>query len=193
MRKMYCIKILLVFLMFTNVGQSETCKYSLDGKSLDLVWTAYKTKKKVGVNGTFNEVKLHSSEGANTLGEALVGTRIDFVGTTVNSKNKDRDRKLARFFFGLISNSSKGSGKVLSYNDKSLRVNLSLNGVKKDLDFALTEKDKVLTGKTQIKLFDFNLKIPWQSISRVCNKQHEGLTWKIVDVSVSLKYEKKCN
>ena len=150
-------------------------------------WTAFKTPAKVGVKGTFDQVKLAEvNQEAATLEEGLKGAQFAIVTSSASTGDPARDETLRlNFFSKLVGNINGFFGE---FKDGKVLVNLTLNGVTKEKEFTYvaTEEGVKLNGSIDI-LADFTAKDAFNALHEACNALHEGKTWSEVEIAVEIK------
>ena len=70
------ILIILATLLFSSIGFSKSCKYSVKEKSIQIQWTAFKTKKKAGVPGTFKKFSYTKNLSGSSFKEILLFSEV---------------------------------------------------------------------------------------------------------------------
>jgi polyisoprenoid-binding protein YceI len=119
----------------------EICFYAYDSLSTELTWTAYKTSAKVPVGGTFDDIQITSDGSSDDPTALLESMKFSIKTASVNSANAERDPKIAKFFFETINTSSiDGRLKKLKDGGKAI-VEISMNGVKADVEGDYTFED----------------------------------------------------
>jgi len=149
-------------------------------------WTAFKTPAKVGVKGTFDEVKLSEVKDAATVEESLKGAQFVIVTSSVNTGDPARDETLkTNFFSKLVGNINGFFGE---FKDGKVLVNLTLNGVtkEKELTYEVTDSGLKLNGSIDI-IADFTANDAFTTLHEACKALHEGKTWTEVDFVVEIK------
>lgn len=150
-------------------------------------WTAFKTPAKVGVKGTFDEMKLSEvNQDAATLEEGLKGAQFAIVTSSASTGDPARDETLRlNFFTKLVGNINGFFGE---FKDGKVAVHLTLNGITKEKEFAYeaTETGVKLNGSIDI-LEDFAAKDAFTALHAACNALHEGKTWSDVEIAVEIK------
>ena len=165
-------------------------------------WTAYKTTDKAAVNGTFNDYQFTTVEPAASLSDALAGLNMSINPASVESNNAPRNATIVSKYFALFENPTAIRGKVLSVNgnDESgtIGMQITMNGVSKDLDFSYTVADDgELQASVSADMFDFALNGPWSSLHEACKALHTGAdgvakTWTEVMLKVTANVAKVC-
>lgn len=150
-------------------------------------WTAFKTPAKVGVKGTFDEVKLSEvNQEAATLAEGLKGAQFSIVTSSASTGDPARDETLRlNFFSKLVGNINGFFGE---FKDGKVLVNLTMNGITKEKEFTYeaTEAGVKLNGSIDI-LADFTAQDAFNALHEACNALHEGKTWSDVEIAVEIK------
>jgi len=175
----------------------EGPQFSVEADNVTINWTGYKTTSKIPVKGEFKTVEISNSKKAPTAIEALNGTKFSIPVSSIFSGDETRDTKLKALFFGVMDATVSLTGTVNLMEDGKGNVDLSMNGVSKEVPVTYTIKDQLIefTGTLDI-LNDFKAKTALESISKACEILHTGpdgisKTWSEVTIgaSVSLKKE----
>ena len=152
-----------------------------------LEWTAFKTPNKVGVKGTFTDIKLNEVKAeAATLEEALKGANFVVVTSTVSTNDAGRDEKLkGEFFAKMVGNINGFFGE---FKDGKVLVNLTMNGISKEKEFTYTVDGDALKLNGSIDIIaDFTAQSAFDSLHAACKDLHEGKTWSDVEISAEIK------
>ena len=164
----------------TEAPKQKELTYSIE-------WTAFKTPAKVGVKGTFDEVKLSEvNQEAATLAEGLKGAQFSIVTSSASTGDPARDETLRlNFFSKLVGNINGFFGE---FKDGKVLVNLTMNGITKEKEFTYeaTEAGVKLNGSIDI-LADFTAQDAFNALHEACNALHEGKTWSDVEIVVEIK------
>ena len=64
--------------------------------------TAYKTLKKIGVDGGFLATVYHGKKSTQDVKSLLLNSRVQLEVNSVDTKNPFRDAKLVQFFFNMM-------------------------------------------------------------------------------------------
>lgn len=186
---------LFLFLSSAALGTSKKtvknqCPYG-SFHNEKVTWTAYKAPKKIGVSGSFDQIKINFFPSLN-LDDYLRSLQFNINTKTVNTKNSPRDATIYKFFFSLFSPHQFIRGFVQKVSPKdtksgSMEVLLSMNGKQKieTLTYSFDNKKKALSFKGSIDVLDYGLGKPLASLNRECSGLHEGKTWS--DVAISFK------
>lgn len=159
---------------------AETLKHKI-------VWTAFKTPEKAGVNGSFDKVALSGlNEEAATLVESLEGAQFEVDVLTVNTDDPARDKTLTDFFFAKLNGNISGS--FDAFEDGKVKVTLQMNGVTKQKEFTYEATDTSVRIKGEIDILeDFTAQEAFDSIHKMCKALHEGKTWTDVLLDVTIE------
>ncbi len=181
-----------------NAAQKSGCVLAQKGEVV-VTWKAYKTPLKIGVGGSFDDVKYTpvAAEGKN-FREILVGSTVAIDTRTVNSKHKARDEKLYKSFFKEM-NIQGIKAKIIDIKaDPKVKgaprtgiiaVEIDLNGVNKTIPMKYSFADSVFAANGYIDILDFSAKKALTSINRACHDLHKGKTWSDVSIGFTTKIE----
>lgn len=183
------MKKMLLGALFASSALFAQC--TLDSQDIKVGWTAYKTYAKAGVKGSFDTVKLTSQSGS-TLEEALKGTTVHITTSSVNSGHSERDATLVKSFFE-VQNVDAIEAEVIAVNEKSIDLEIKMNGVKRTIPFSYTKDAGALHAQGVIDLNDFHMLLSLGAINKACYDLHAGKTWQDVALSFSLKLDTNCH
>lgn len=185
------MRLLTILSLLLSVSAfSAECNYLIKKSDVKVSWSAFKTPLKAPVGGSFDKVGVTKDIKGKDLQSLLVGTPFNIQTSSVNTKNKDRDIKIASFFFGPIGPSIKG--KVLKYEKKVLKIALTMNGVTKVIPLKLTISDPQIIALGVIDILDFNMQNSLMALNNACKELHQGKTWSDVIIKLEAKYSKIC-
>ncbi len=185
----------------TTATSANACRYGVKSSDVHVNWTAYKTTKRVGVKGTFNEVAINTASGTPNLNALIHATSFKIDTKTVNSNNEGRDAKLVTFFFQKMAGDMAITGNVKSVegdNSKGKGVlAINMNGMSKDTPFEYDVKDRVMTIHAKINTDNWNGQDAIASINQACKEKHTGedgvsKTWPDVSVDVVVPLIVEC-
>lgn len=169
----------------TQQVQQDTKKEAL---KYELQWTAFKTPQKVGVKGTFTDIQLNGVQtDASSLQQALTGATFVVVTSTVTTGDPVRDNTLSTAFFTKMVGNINGYFK--SFSQDHVVVNVTMNGISKDKEFAYSIDDKgtlAIEGAIDI-VGDFTAQSAFDSLHQACGTLHEGKSWTDVDLLITIK------
>lgn len=153
-----------------------------------LEWTAFKTPEKIGVKGTFNDIKLNNVKDSGNLLSDLKEATYQIETSTVNTTDGLRDEKLRTAFFAVMSGNI--HGKFIDFKDGKATVEITMNNVTKEKEFGYTATDDMITISGSIDIIaDFQGTKAFNSLHELCKELHMGKTW--TDVEIKAVVSKK--
>lgn len=189
--KKYLYVIFATFIASLSINAEEKCVYFLDElKKAKTTWTAYKTPKKVGVNGTFTKISYLAQE-SEDLKKFLQSAKIEIETASVDSGLKERDDKLLKFFFKLLKKSVI-KGEITNVKDDTVLVLLSMNNVKKEVSLKYTLLNDVITLTGEIDILNWSMEKSLASINKACYQLHEKKTWSDVALKIEVPIKHEC-
>lgn len=204
MKKIYVLSLILLIMVFVSsckknekkeVNQIEKT-YSVIADSTKINWTAYKTTAKVPVNGQFSDITIENVKKDSTALGALNGLKFKIPVSSLITNDTIRDKKLKEYFFGAMKNSSVITGTVHINKDNASTVDLTLNGITRELPIAYIVADNKVTIIGNMELDNWQAKAALEALNVVCKDLHTGedgitKTWSDVKIEVVaiLKYE----
>ena len=204
MKKIYVLSLILLIMVFVSsckknekkeVNQIEKT-YSVIADSTKINWTAYKTTAKVPVNGQFSDITIENVKKDSTALGALNGLKFKIPVSSLITNDTIRDKKLKEYFFGAMKNSSVITGTVHINKDNASTVDLTLNGITRELPIAYIVADNKVTIIGNMELDNWQAKASLEALNVVCKDLHTGedgitKTWSDVKIEVVaiLKYE----
>lgn len=186
----------------TTQAVTQNCKYGVNSDEVKVNWTAYKTTKRVGVKGTFNDVQIKTASNTPDITTLIRATAFMIQTSSVNSNNEERDGKLVKFFFKKMLGDLKITGSVKSVdgNDKtgSGMISLQMNGESKEAPFTYAVEGSMLTLTSEINTDLWNGQAAIASINTACEDLHKGedgvsKTWPDVSISVAVPLVVTCD
>ncbi len=180
----------LLAISFSSIAGTQVCTFDLKKEGTSVNWTAFKTPKKVGVKGQLTDFNIKTAQKNASIEQLLSSATFDVNSQSVSTGDKARDAKIMQFFF----KKAKISGKVLKVEANKAEVELSLNGVKKNvtLDSKFDDKSSTLTLNGTISVLDFGMKDHLATLTKACNALHEGVTWPDVNIELVAAIAKSC-
>ena len=158
-------------------------------------WTAYKTPKKIGVDGGFLATVYHGNQTAPDVKTLLLKSRVQLEVNNVDTKDPFRDAKLVQFFFNMMQGAViEADVKSISGNNDSgnLVITVAMNNRAIDVPLHYEVKDGKFRAKGVLNLLDFNAQEPLKMLTLNCYAPHEGKTWEDVAVGFSFDLKKSC-
>jgi hypothetical protein len=170
--------------------------YTVMADSTIINWTAYKTTAKVPVKGQFSEITIENLKKDSTVLGALNGLKFKIPVTSLFTNDTIRDGKLKKFFFGSMENTLVIKGTVHMDNENTSTVELTMNGITRELPIAYIITDNRVTIVGNMELDNWQAKTALEALNIVCKDLHTGddgisKTWSDVKIEVIavLKYE----
>ncbi len=176
MKKMVLVSVLLAgFLQAVD----------LDLASAKTTWTAFKSKTKLPVSGTFDNIAYKLGKSQSSLKTLLEGASASMDSLKVNLDDELKNKNVQEAFFALFKNTHikvifrnviEGDhvGSLTAY----VRMNERL--VKVPMQYTITDNKLVVKGVLDI--LNFGLKNELASLAKRCESFHEGLTWSQVEI-----------
>lgn len=182
------MKLLLLSILTAGIMLAEECTYRV--KDIDITWKAYKTPAKIGVEGTFNAIKLSAMPDKSPK-ELLEGAKVIIDTRSVDSKNSGRDAKLVKFFFN-VQGVETITAEVKRLVKNTAEVDITMNGVTRTIPMTVDFDDDEIEAEGYIDLGDFDMLPSLESITKACYDLHKGKTWQDVKISFDIKTMEKC-
>ncbi len=158
-------------------------------------WTAYKTPKKIGVDGGFLATVYHGKTEAKNVQELLLHSRVQLEVNNVDTKDPFRDAKLVQFFFNMMQGAVIEADIISMKGDNlkgSLVITIAMNNKAIDVPLTYSVKEGKFRAKGVLNLFDFNAQEPLKMLTLNCYAPHEGKTWEDVAVGFSFDMKSSC-
>jgi len=159
-------------------------------RDIQVGWEAYKTPLKIGVSGTFKNIRL-SARPDETVDGLLEGASVSIDARSVYSKSAARDAKIAKYFFK-AGNVTRIDAVITRLHDDLADVNITMNGISRIVPMRLERQDDTINPRGVLDLGDFNMLPALQQLTRACEKPHEGKTWQDVTLRFELAVKQRC-
>lgn len=165
--------------------------YSIDTTSTVLQWTAYKFTDKVGVNGTFDNFKLHiENKNTSLIEELLQGAIININTNSVNSGETIRDTKLRTYFFDVFGTDTI-KGEIKNALENKGEMILEMNAITKEIAYTYKMKNDTVFLSSAINLSYWEGEEAMTSLNQECHELHMGVDgisklWPNVDITIKL-------
>jgi hypothetical protein len=197
-----------LFFVLTPVfaARSAPCVHSLDSRSIQINWTAFKTTAKVPVNGAFTEVallgELESGKGVPGLLSGLEGEIELKDEKGIRTGNPARDLTLFRHFFGLFKKAPVLKAAIRAVrgddHDGSFDLNLTMNQKSRPIPMHYRRDAKgAFEANGNLDVLDFGLSGPFEDLRTACKALHAGAdgiskTWSQVVLKIEARIDEKC-
>jgi hypothetical protein len=164
--------------------------------SLEIRWTAYKTTKKIPVNGTFKNTEWKNILTAGSPEKCLEKLYFKTVTPSVFTANPERDRTIYEYLFGkmLEGNVIEGRMKKIIPGRNYMQIFIRMNGIEKQIDFHYRKTGHTLTAEAVIDLTkDFQAGEALYFLHTACEDKHTGpdgisKTWPDVKLEAIIKF-----
>lgn len=162
--------------------------YELNG-DLDVKWTGYKNKVKVGVPGTFKSIKL-SIDKNDDLVKFLQSANVTIDAMSLDSKMPFRDNNITSTLFGLASAKEiKGSIASVDVAKNELVLKITMNGIEKDIPMKFEKTASEINAKGTLEILDFGLKDSFAAFAKKCGPLHQMTSYSDVTIEFTLPYK----
>lgn len=182
-------------------SSSETCTYEFDRANTKVAWTAYKTNEKIGVGGEFTEFEVTVPESSSNMLDIVNGAEFKIPVSSTETKNEDRNMKIVKYFFGVLTGTDHITGQITSLDgdDKSgtAKVMLNINSMSNSVDMQYSIEGETITLKEDIDVTKWNAQSGIDSLNQVCYDLHKGADgvsklWPNVSLSITSTFNKDC-
>ena len=177
---------------------SEVCTYSYNHSMSTLKWTAFKTTEKIGVSGTFKSIEVGTTNASENAIDVLQNAEFRIPIKSVDTKNEDRDGKIAKHFFGIMTETSEITGSLKELTaDGTCILMIKMNNVDHEVQGTYTLNDQNLSLQATIDLANWEGQEAIASLNGVCNDLHKGADgisklWPEVKLEISTTFDKNC-
>ena len=179
--------------------KAPDCLYSYDHNSTKFTWTAYKFTEKVGVSGTFDEVKVAPPAAASSQLLSIKGIAFVIPVESLNSGKPDRDRKIIQNFFYKLGGSKEIRGQVLSVDEgaKTALLEITLGAKKHQVTAAVVEESGELVLSATLELGQWSALDALKVLNQACFEEHKGedgisKLWPDVSIRIQTKPVAQC-
>lgn len=163
---------------------------SVSKKDIKFKWVAFKTTQKIGVGGTFNNYTILKNNTGKNIKQVLTGASIEIDTNSVNTKNKARDVKIAKFFFSSMTGGAKITATITSINSKKIDLKVAMNGKSVIVPMTYIKKNSRFIFKGHLDVLDLTLGTQIAAINKACSAKHKK-TWNDVELSLMIKSDCK--
>ena len=190
MKKTFSKTIIAIFslLLLTSLTQAKEC---YNANTIDVKWTSYKTMAKIGVGGNFSKTNLQLAHKNNpSIQKLLNGAKVTLNLTSIDAHLALKNSNIADFFTANLSTDEIHT-KVIYINEKSLNLQVTLNGITQIIPMKYTSKNSHIMASGVIDALDFHL-VP---SLRVLNKNvsgHKNKGWNDISISFDMPYTTTC-
>jgi len=176
-----------------EIVPKKSAAFSLKSAKNNIVFTAYKTTEKIGVDGKFKKVNILSGGEGNSIKEAINNTEFSIPVSSLFTKDSSRDYKIKKFFFGVMDATKLLSGKLIIENDSIGSATIKMNGVSEKIPFNYTINNNTFAMSAKMDVSNWNALEALASLNKVCEILHTGSdgvskTWSEVILKISSKF-----
>ncbi len=162
--------------------------YELNG-DLGVKWTGFKTAKKIGVSGTFKDMKLDIKK-SSSLSDFLKSAKVEINAMTLDSKLPFRDKNITSTVFSQASAKAiKGSISSVDEAKKTLVLDVTMNAVTKQIPMTYTLAGGKVVAKGSLEILDFGMKSSFDAFAKKCGGFHAGKTFSDVALEITVPYK----
>lgn len=190
MKKLILLTSLFIFLSPSSF--SKNCSFTTKPENIKVTWTAFKTPKKLGVEGTFTDLKFEGPMGGNSMDEIIKSSTFHVNTDSVETKDPARNTKIAQFFFKKMKGDAAISGKVTSMDKDFINLEITMNGKSLVVPLSYKIKGSKLKATGTLDVLDFAMDESLKSITMACSEKHEKKTWSDVNLSLEANFKKTC-
>lgn len=180
-------KILLSSVLSLGLGSSLNA-YELNG-DLNVKWTGFKGPTKIGVPGTFKDIKL-SIEKSDDLSKFLQSANVIIQTNSLDSKLPMRDSNITSTIFSLAS-TKEIKANIVSIDEAKVELVLkvNINGTEKNILMKYEKTDSTITAKGTLEILDFGLNDSFIAFEKKCGPLHQMKSYSNVDIEFTLPYK----
>jgi len=167
----------------------QKAKYSFETKTTTINWTAFKTTKKVPVKGVFKKIDIVNLKTSENGIEALNGLEFSIPINSIDTKDKTRDAKIIKSFFGTMKDSQTLKGKISLDKEGKGTVNLTMNGISKNIPITYVISGQLVEINATLNLDNWQANAAITALNLVCKDLHKGedgisKTWNEVALNI---------
>lgn len=181
---------------------AKTCIYSYDSTVKTTVgWTAFKTMAKVGVKGSFPDIKITGATASESVATLLENVAIEIPVAGTITGDPARDKKIVEFFFGEMADTEMITGVVKSAEGTNTRgfcmLAVTLNGVEAEVKMRYNVTGNFLKMEGILNLDDHKAAAAVTNLNKNCDAKHTGddgvsKLWSEVELRFDTQLKKTC-
>lgn len=162
---------------------------TLDMNQAKVEWTAFKTKEKAPVKGSFSEIQYKFGKKTDNLTQILEGATATINGLSVDLGDSLKNENVKKYFFMKLNkqdsikvtfkNVIEGEGKG------SLLATVRMNGKNVKVPMQYEIKDGIFEVQGVMDILEFGAMEAFKALAIHCHDFHEGLTWTQVEIKFS--------
>ena len=187
---MKTIKVIKVSMLSILLGGSLMAKECHNLSNIDIQWTSFKTLEKIGVSGDFFKYNLQTQKNLPSIIKALEASSVKLDLKDLDAKADIKTNNIQSYFVKHLF-STKVDAKIKKAYNTSLILEITMNGVKRDIPFNYKLVGNKLNAKGYFDAGDFVMdKVMHILATGVAGHMNKG--WDDIPVSFELDYSKKC-
>lgn len=162
--------------------------YELNG-DLNLKWTGFKGPTKIGVPGTFKDIKL-SIERNDDFVKFLKSANVIIQTSSLDSKLPMRDTNITSTIFSLAS-AKEIKANIISVDESKseLILKVTMNKIEKDILMKYEKSSSSILAKGTLEILDFGLKDSFAAFEKKCGPLHQMKSYSDVEIEFSLPFK----
>lgn len=182
--------------------KEKICSYQYNAPTTVISFTAFKTSDKVAVGGKFDDVEITGTKEQEKLADVFKEAAFQINTASVNTNNKDRDKKIVDHFFGALKNNTSISGKVIRMEEEDATsgtalVAFTINDSIQEVSTNYVIEDKTITLNGTIDATSFGAGVGIKALNKVCEDLHKGTDgisklWSEVGIQVTTSLTMDC-
>lgn len=185
-------KISTIALLCTALGASTlSAKECVNLNDVKVNWTSYKTLAKVGVSGTFSDVKFESSKNSASIKDALKNSSVNIDIKNIDAKAAIKTNNILKYFVSNLKTTNI-EAKIVDVYSSSLTAKITLNGKSQTIPMNYKVKGDEIFAKGVLDALDFDL-APALKVLNTEVAGHQNKGWYDIPVNFTINYSKKCN
>lgn len=177
----------LATFLFSSTLNAAEC---VNIKNVNVGWTSYKTLAKIGVSGTFDDIKLTKSKDTANLKSALEGTSVLLNISNIDAKAAIKTKNILTYFAPKLTNGAINA-KIVKVGEKGLTLAITLNGKKQLIPMKYTVNGGVVSANGVIDSRDFGIENALKNLNKNV-PAHKNKGWLDIAINFKLTYTNKC-
>lgn len=183
------MKSLALFLfLFSTIAEAVCLQTSAENMTIS--FEAYKTPLKIGVGAKLPAISFkEKAQGKNWM-EATISKSIIIDASKIDSGDKARDKKIAKFFF----KNAKINAVVTKIDEKKKQLTMTIvmnEKTRKNVLMNYTYTNNTLKAHGYVDAFDFGMSENIKALNKACFAKHSGKTWSDVKIALEANF-KRC-
>lgn len=180
-------KVLLSSVLSLNLISSLNA-YELNG-DLNVKWAGFKGPTKIGVPGTFKDIKL-SIEKNDDLSKFLQSANVTIRTNSLDSKLPMRDDNITSTIFSLAT-AKEIKANIISIDEakSELVLKVTMNQIEKAILMKYEKTNSDIVAKGTLEILNFGLSDSFAAFEKKCGPLHQMKSYSEVDIEFTLPYK----